>query len=181
MRRTIVFAFGGLLLAGVIHIAVVFLVPYYSSRDAWARLSSFGADRQFHLLPLAAAGAEPLDSLDPHMLHAVCRFSLASDPVRIVATLPDDFWSIAIFDRRGRNVYSLDDRSAERSALDLEIITPVQMARLRQNPPASLDTAIVVELPIDEGFAVLRVFVGGGSVVARATEALQTANCSGAL
>jgi uncharacterized membrane protein len=133
------------------------------------------------MLPLPTAGAEPLSSLDPRMLHSVCRFSLAAGPVRIVATLPDDFWSIAIFDRRGRNVYSLDDRSAERSALDLEIITPVQMARLRQNPPASLDTAIVVELPIDEGFAVLRVFVAGESLLAQATQALRTADCSGAL
>jgi uncharacterized membrane protein len=181
MTRTILFALAGLLLAGIIHIVVVFMVPYYANRDAWAQMEEFGADDQFHVLPLPTAGAEPLPSLDPRMLYAVCRFSLASGPVRITASMPNDFWSIAIFDRRGRNIYSLNDRSAERERLDLAVITPVQMAQLRQDPPPSLETAIVIELPINEGFALLRAFVADETQLSAATTALQTADCSGTL
>lgn len=181
MKRTILFLVGGLLLGGVIHIAVVFMIPYYADRDAWAQTGDFGADDEFHILPLPQAGAEPLRSLDPSMLHAVCRFSLADGPVRITANLPDDFWSIAVFDRRGRNVYSLNDRSAERTRLDLAVITPVQMAQLRQNPPEALETAIVIELPLREGFALLRVFVADETKFDVAAEAVQSASCSGAL
>jgi uncharacterized membrane protein len=181
MRRTILFLVGGLLLGGIIHIAVVFMVPYYATRDAWAQMDQFGPDDRFHVLPLPQAGSEPLRSLDPWMLHAVCRFSLASDPVRITAVLPDDFWSIAIFDRRGRNMYSLNDRSAERTRLDLAVVTPVQMAQLRQDPPASLDTAIVIELPLEEGFALLRVFVADETRYEAAAKAVQTADCAGTL
>ncbi len=181
MTRTALFALAGLLLGGIIHILVVFMVPYYANRDAWAQMEEFGADDQFHVLPLPAAGAEPLPSLDPRMLHAVCRFSLAGGPVRITATMPDDFWSIAIFDRRGRNIYSLNDRSAERSQLDLAVITPVQMAQLRQDPPESLETAIVIELPINDGFALLRAFVADETQLAAATTALETADCGGTL
>jgi uncharacterized membrane protein len=181
VKRTLVFIVAGLLLAGIIHIVVVFLVPYFASHDAWSELRQFGRDSQFHILPLSQAGSESLPSLDPRMAHAVCRFSLAEGPVRIRASLPDDYWSIAIFDRRGRNVYSLNDRSAERSQLDLAVITPVQMAQLRQNPPASLESAIVVEVPIEVGFAVLRVFVANESLLPGATAALQTADCAGTL
>jgi uncharacterized membrane protein len=181
MKRTILFAIGGILLGGIIHIAVVFMVPYYANRDAWAQMDTFGPDDEFHILPLTEAGAEPLTSLDPRMLHAVCRFSLSSGPVRITATLPDEFWSIAIFDRRGRNVYSLNDRSAEHTRLDLAVITPVQMAQLRQDPPESLETAIVIELPLSEGFALLRVFVPDETELGAATNALRTADCAGSL
>ncbi len=181
MRRTILFLVGGALLGGIIHIAVVFMVPYYSSRDAWAQMDHFGVDDQFHVLPLPKAGAEPLTALDPRLLHAVCKFSLADSPVRITAILPDEFWSIAIFDRRGRNVYSLNDRSAERRRLDLAVITPIQMAQLRQDPPASLETAIVIELPLSEGFALLRVFVPDETEISRARELLQKADCAGTL
>ena len=38
MRRTLLVALGGLLLGGIIHIAVVFMVPYYANRDAWAQM-----------------------------------------------------------------------------------------------------------------------------------------------
>jgi uncharacterized membrane protein len=101
--------------------------------------------------------------------------------VRIRATLPDDFWSVAVFDRRGRNVYSLNDRSAEGSELDLAVITPVQMAQLRQDPPQSLESAIVVELPIEVGFALFRVFVADDSLLPGATAMLTSANCAGSL
>ena len=90
----------------------------------------------------------------------------------------DDFWSVAIFDRRGRNAYSLNDRSATGAELDLTVITPVQMAQLRQDPPEALESSIVVEIPIVEGMALIRVFVADGSMLAEARAALETADCS---
>ena len=44
------------------------------------------------------------------------------------------------------------------------------MAQLRQDPPASLETAIVVELPIETGFALVRVFVADESLLQSAVE-----------
>ena len=181
MRRTLFFIIGGLLLGGIIHIAIVFLVPHYAGRDAWTQMAAFGRDNQFHVLDLSRAGSEPLALLDPRMLHAVCRFSLDDAPVHITATWREEFWSVAIFDRRGRNIYSLNDRSADRTHLDLAVITPVQMAQLRRDPPAALDTAIVVELPLTEGFALLRMFVPDETALASTREALQTADCSAPL
>jgi uncharacterized membrane protein len=181
VRRTLIFIVGGLLLAGVIHIATVLIVPFFARNDAWSAVARFGREGQFHVLPVLDAGNEPLPALDPRMLYAVCRFTLAGGPVRIEASLPDDFWSVAVFDRRGRNVYSLNDRSAEGSELDLAVITPVQMALLRQDPPASLESAVVVELPIAEGFVVIRVFVADDTQLPGATAALGTADCAGSL
>ena len=177
MKRTLAFILGGLLVAGIIHIAIVFMIPLYASNDAWGQMKRFGRDGQFHVLALPQPGAEPLAALDPRVLHAVCRFNLAGGPVRIQAALPEDFWSVAIFDRRGRNIYSLNDRSAERS-LDLAILTPVQMARLRQDPPASLETAIVLVEPIQVGFGLIRVFVADETRLVAATAALEGADCA---
>jgi uncharacterized membrane protein len=181
MRRTLLFVIGGLMLAGIIHIATVIMVPYFATNDAWAEMRRFGRAGAFHTLPQAEAGSEPLASLDPRMLYAVCRFSLEEGPVRIQASLLDDFWSLAIFDRRGRNAYSLNDRSADRAQLDLAIITPVQMAQLRQDPPEALETSIVIELPIDEGLALLRVFVADETLLPEARAALDAADCAGTL
>ncbi len=76
VRRTILFVVGGMLLGGIIHIAIVFLVPYYAGNDAWAQMGRFGRDGEFHALPIPEAGAEPIASLDPRMVQAVCRFNL---------------------------------------------------------------------------------------------------------
>ena len=179
MRRTLLFALGGLLVGGIIHVAVVFLVPALAGKDAWAAMARFGADGQFHTIPMSEAGAEAIPDLDPRMMEAVCRFTLANGPVRITADLPDEFWSVAVFDRRGRNVYSLNDRAAERAHLDLAILTPVQMAQMRQNPPASLESAIVLEQPLDVGFVLIRAFVPDDSMLPTVTAALAGADCAG--
>ncbi|WP_421724271.1 DUF1254 domain-containing protein [Bauldia sp.] len=181
MNRTWLYVVGGVLLAGVIHIATVVMVPYFATDDAWSAMTTFGREDTFHTLPRTEAGAEPLASLDPHMLYAVCRFSLTDGPLRITATLPNDFWSIAVFDRRGRNRFSLNQRSAERSELDMAVITPVQMAQLRQDPPSALETAIVVEIPLQQGFALIRVFVADETLLPQARAALDTADCAGSL
>ncbi len=181
MRRTLLFVVGGVLLGAAIHIVIVLMVPYFASHDAWAEMRQFGPDGRFNMLPAPSPGVEPLPSLDPRMVQAVCRFDLTRGPIRMEATLPDDFWSVALFDRRGRSVYSLNDRSAERSELDVAVLTPVQMAQLRQDPPESLETAIVVELPIDRGFALVRVFVPDESSLPGAVAALEAADCGGEL
>ncbi len=168
---------GGLLLGGIIHIAIVFLVPLYATNDAWSRIQDFNAHLKFHVLPQSAPDSEVLTLLDPRLMHAVCRFDLESGPVRINVTFPRTFWSAAVFDRRGRNVYNLNDGSAGGSALDLALITPIQMALLRQNPPASLETAIIVERAMKEGFVLLRAFVGDDSAADGISAALSRASC----
>lgn len=178
MKQTLLFVLGGIMLAGIIHIATVLLVPHFATNDAWEEMRRFGRPGAFHVLPMAVAGSEPLAELDPQMLYTVCRFSLEDGPVRIGASLLDDFWSVAIFDRRGRNVYSLNDRSAASTQLDLTVITPVQMAQLRQNPPEALETSIVVEIPIEEGMALIRAFVADDTMLPEARAALETADCS---
>jgi uncharacterized membrane protein len=176
--RTALYVVAGIILGGVIHIAIVFLVPYYASRDAWAQMKAFGRDGQFQTLPIPEPGAEPLASLDPRMVQAVCRFALDGGPVHLRASLPDDFWSVAVFDRRGRNVYSINDGATQGSSLDMTILTSVQMAQLRQSPPASLDQSIVLELPIDAGFVLIRVFVADETLLPAALAALKGANCA---
>jgi uncharacterized membrane protein len=181
VTRTLLFVVGGLLLGGIIHVVIVFLVPTYAGNDAWSEMGRFGQDRQFHTLPLPEAGTERVPGMDPRMLQAVCRFNLTTGPLRVHADLPDEFWSVAVFDRRGRNVYSLNDRAAEGPKLDLAILTSVQMAQIHQNPPPALENAIVVELPIDAGFVLLRAFVPDDSTLPAARTALAGASCGDAI
>jgi uncharacterized membrane protein len=178
MIRTILFVVGGVLLAGIIHIAVVLFIPDFANRDAWTSMGRFGVDGAFHVLPLSEPGTEPLPYLDPRMAHAVCRFSLDKDPIRIRAAMPDAFWSLAVFDRRGSNIYSLNDRTAERTDIDLVIATPLQLTKLRENPISTLDQSIVIEVPASRGFVLIRAFIEDAADSARVHAALAAAQCA---
>lgn len=178
MIRTLLFAAGGLLLAGIIHIAVVLLLPDFANRDAWTSMGRFGADGAFHLLPMSEPGTEPLPYLDPRMAYAVCRFSLADGPIRVKSAMPDDFWSLAVFDRRGSNIYSLNDRTAERTDIDLVIATSLQLTQLRENPIDALAQSIVIEVPATRGFILIRAFVGDPGDAGRIGKMLAGAQCA---
>jgi len=89
-----------------------------------------------------------------------------------------DFWSAAVFDDRGNNLYSLNDRTAGRRDLDLVVATPLQLIRLRENPQPALDNAIVVELPMSGGFVLLRAFISDPTLQAEVRKALSEADCT---
>lgn len=178
MRALLSAVIGGLLLGGIIHIAIVLMVPLYAANDAWARIQDFDARLRFAVLEPTSPDEQMLPGLDPRMAHALCRFNLDNGPVHVSVAFPDDFWSVAVFDRRGHNIYSLNDGSAERSRqLVMALITPVQMAQLRRNPPEVLETAIVVERQMTEGFVLLRAFVPDDAAAETVAKALDEATC----
>lgn len=41
----------GLVGAAIVHIAVLLLIPFYSSKNAWSHLEALGDAYRFHVLP----------------------------------------------------------------------------------------------------------------------------------
>lgn len=177
MTRTILWAIGGVFLGAIIHILVVMNVPDFTADDAWTRAAAFGPDARFNTLPEVTPGAEPLPMLDPHMAHALCRFTLERGPVRLDAALPASFWSFSLFNRRGETTYSFNDRTSGEGRLAMLILTSSQLSILRQNPPDDLDRLIVIETEDDHALALLRAYVADGGERKAIRAALARASC----
>ncbi|PHP68364.1 DUF1254 domain-containing protein [Zhengella mangrovi] len=168
----------GLAGAGIIHIAALLLVPHYATNDAWNRISALEPDYAFRIVEPAGAEASGIIEVhDPEFAIAACRFDLADGPVHITAPGGADFWSVSVFNSRGQNTYSFNDRNAASGALDLAIATPVQMIELRKNLPDSFADAVFVEADIDRGMAVLRVFQPDAASATTVQRMLEKADC----
>jgi uncharacterized membrane protein len=167
----------GLVLGGIIHIVTVLGIPRFAVNDAWARIAIFGPNLKFNLVPSTATGVQPLPLLDPAFVHATCRFGLTNAPVRIRATLPDTYWTMAIYDRRGVNLYNLNDRGTGQKPVDLLVATAEQISQIRENPPDDFNDIIIVDWASNEGFAVIRIFASGASETADAQAAIAQARC----
>lgn len=159
MTRLLYAIIVGIVGAGIVHIAILLLLPVYSERDAWSRVSAVAAPYRLVQLGRGELSDDLLRSADPAFAVAVCRFDLAEGVVRLSAPGHVPFWSISVFDRRGRNVYSLNDRTATERLLDIVVATPVQLLELRKDMPADYDRTIFVEADIGEGMLVLRSFI----------------------
>ena len=178
MKRFLLWVLGGLVLGGIIHIVTVLGVPAFADRKAFDRIGTFAVDGKFALLPRVTTGVQPLPMLDPAMAHAVCRFSLDAGPVRIRATMPDLYWSVALFNRRGVNAYSLSDRGGEQRPIDIVLATPEQIALIRENPPEDFENIIVIDWNTRDGFAIIRALVTDAGTEPLINSALDAATCS---
>lgn len=168
----------GLLGAGVVHIAILLLLPGLTDRDAWSRLAEAGELQSFVRLENETGSAAMLASMDPHFEAAACRFDLSKGYTHVQASGRVPFWSVSVYDRIGQNVYSFNDRTAADGILDLVVATPVQAMALRRSLPAGLEQSIIVELGTVEGIVVLRSFVPDASWRELVRDYLSGAECA---
>ncbi|MFD1987741.1 DUF1254 domain-containing protein [Mesorhizobium newzealandense] len=159
MRKLLHVVLLGLLGAGIVHIVVLLLVPEFSERDAWSRLSMASDLYRMTRLDAEAGGAPVVKSVDPLFYASACRFDLGEGMVRIKAPGHVPFWSVSVYDRSGHNIYSFNDHTATGGVLDAVVLTPAQMIDVRKDLPEDLQGAIFVEAPIEEGIFVIRAFV----------------------
>ena len=178
MMRTLAWAIGALLLAGIVHIVTVIGVPRFAVADPWHEIGALVGDGSFARLPRPAAGTRALPGLDPAMTHAACRFALDKGPVRIRAEVTDGYWSLSLYDRRGLWVWGVDNRAGEQKPIDILVADHVQVAQLRESLPDEFEDVVIVDWAGREGFAVYKILVPAKSREAEVEAALATARCT---
>ena len=167
----------GLLGAGIVHIAVLMMVQGFSVRDAWSVLSA--QSNYYVFTRLDPPGRAPLiRSLDPLFDAVACRFDLSEGVVHIAGSGTVPYWSISVYDRAGRNIFSFNDRSSTQGTVDFVVATPVQMVALRNALPADFDRSVFVEADVDEGIAVVRAFAPDPSWEPTVASYLESLDCT---
>ncbi|RJG45905.1 MULTISPECIES: DUF1254 domain-containing protein [unclassified Mesorhizobium] len=167
----------GLLGAGIVHIAVLMMIPDFSERDAWSRLA-MAADL-YTATPFAAetGPTSTVKSVDPLFEAAACRFDLTDGVVQVRAQGDMPFWSVSVYNRAGQNIYSFNDRTTTDRSLNFVVLTPAQMIEVRKDLPEGFEKSIFVEAPIDEGIVVVRSFVPDDSWKQVAASFLGSISC----
>jgi uncharacterized membrane protein len=164
------------MLAGIVHIVAIFLVPVLAENDGFSRIARVAGEASFSEVALTPSGSAAMPGLDPLFLHGACRLHLADGPASIGVQESERYWSLALYDRHGTVVFSLNDRTATDGRLDMLIVNPVQAAQLKAEA-GSLGETVVVESPSDELIALARFYAPVRSVTGEAREALRKATC----
>ncbi|WP_019223710.1 DUF1254 domain-containing protein [Bartonella rattaustraliani] len=139
----------------IVHICVLFFIPYWAQNNIWKALEKSGIPYKFVDLD----PHNPIQqSTDPFFLLKVCRFNLENGPVHLKAAKTTQFWSLATYTHDGIIFYSLNDRTAPEATLDLIIGKPIQIIELKQSKPKKSANSVFVAQNLNEGFALLRVF-----------------------
>ncbi|WP_173931126.1 DUF1254 domain-containing protein [Chelativorans sp. Marseille-P2723] len=168
----------GIVSAGIVHIVILLLLPGFSERDIWSRLSAITPPYVTTRLDSSIFGGNMSALAGPFILEAACRFDLADSGLRIRSEGSVPFWSMSVFDSNGLNVFSISDRAANNRVLDFVVVNPEQMRQLRQQPASQLERSIFVEAAVQQAIAVVRVFVPDETWSGEADAFLDSLNCT---
>ena len=156
MIRTALWIFGGLVLGGIIHIAVILALPTLTGGSVWSQVSALDALNKPVVLPAVQAGAPNPLRLDPELTYAVCRIDLRQAPGMVSGMLPQAFWSLAVYTRSGVVLYSTTNRDGIGQNLDLGLFNQAQTRLLAEQQLDVAEGLLIVESRDDDVYVVVR-------------------------
>ena len=177
MIRTGLWIFAGLVLGGIIHIVVILMLPALSATAAWDRIEALGPVEGTRVLAAVAAGEPNPLRLDPALTYAVCRVDLRHGPGTVAGTLPQAFWSVAVYARNGTVVYSTTNRDSTSNLLDLGLFNPAQTRLLAEQKLDVAEGLLIVEAQEDDLMVVVRLAPPHPAMRARYERALAGLRC----
>jgi uncharacterized membrane protein len=177
MIRTALWVFGGLVLGGIIHIAVILALPALTGGGVWSQISALGALNKPIVLSTPQAGEPNPLKLDPELTYAVCRIDLRQGPGVVAGTLPQAFWSLAVYNHNGIVLYSTTNRDGIGQTLDLGIFNQAQTRLLAEQQLDVAEGLLIVESRDDDVYVVIRLAPAHQAMRARYETQLLALGC----
>jgi hypothetical protein len=168
-----------LCVAGVVHLATIFVLPRVAPGSAYARIAAQATTGKSTLLPAIKPGQEILPLEDPAAALAACTYDLARGPARLRGQLaPDAPMMLSFHGRYGQTFYAMTDRSALRGRIEVVIATRAQLEDIEANDSEDeLPQELRLEAPAPQGFILLRALAERPSLMDEARERLFSLTC----
>lgn len=178
MKRFVVPILAGLVLGAIVHLVGVLAMPYLAERDAYARLAGIGQVNAVTLIDDPATLAQALPASDPAFVTAVCLYDLTEGPLKVRVPTTEDYTSISFYTRQGRPFYAINDRSAGRTVIELDLMNARQKAAMPEDEEVTVADRLVVESPSQEGIVLIRGLVRERGARDEVKAAIAQANCA---
>jgi len=177
MVRTLIWIAAGVILGGIIHLIVILTLPLVASDTVWDRVTALDAHHKMQILPVPAPGQPNPFGLDPDLTYAICQVDLGEEPVYLKGSLPDAFWSMAIYNQAGIVTYSTTNRDGIGQTVDIGIFNAAQTRLLARQEIDITEGVMVVESTTDHFFVLLRLAPPQQAMRARFEQALGALTC----
>ena len=83
MIRWLLWLLAGALLGGIVHLVAVLILPRTATQDAYSRLAPIAPVNAVTAVPQPTPQNEVMPFMDPAFASAVCRYDLASGPIKL--------------------------------------------------------------------------------------------------
>lgn len=178
MIRLLFTIIAGVLLGGVVHLVSVLALPRIASQDAYSRLTPLTKLNAVTALPLADPGNTLMPFMDPAFATAICRYDLSGGPIKLAVPVTQSYTSVSFYTRSDVAYYAINDRSAGKKVIELDLMTEAQHAELPEDEDITAADRLIIDSPAATGLIVLKALAAEPGLMPQAQASLAAASCT---
>src|SRR5262249_3688852 len=115
--------------------------------------------------------------MDPAFAAAVCRYDLTTGPLKFSVPISAAYTSVSFYTRGEVAYYALNDRSAGRRVIELELMTREQRNNLPGDEEITAADRLIIESPTTPGLVLIKALAPEAGLLPAARNVLATARC----
>jgi uncharacterized membrane protein len=123
MRKLIAWSLGIVLLASMIHVALLGLAPNLIMAKVMDKLTGDNALNQLHHSPRIDATHRVVVSPSPDLSYSICVYDLSNGPLQLQVPNPGQYVSVAIYGDNTDNFYVKNDKTMPKVGLNILLTT----------------------------------------------------------
>ena len=85
--------------------------------------------------------------MDPAFAVAICRYDLAGGPLKLTVPVSQAYTSVSFYTRNEVAYYAINDRSAGRKVIELDLMTEAQHSELPEDEEVTAADRLIIDFP----------------------------------
>ena len=167
----------GIVLGLVVHLVSVLALPRIATQDAYSRLTPMTKLNGVTQLPLADPQTSPMPFMDPAFALAICRYDLTNGPIKLTVPVSQAYTSVSFYTRNEIAYYAINDRSAGRKVIELDLMTEAQHNELPEDEEVTAADRLIIDSPTTTGLILMKALAAEPGLMPQAQATLQAASC----
>ena len=177
MIRLVFTIIAGVLLGGIVHLVSVLVLPRIATEDAYSRLTPITKLNAVTQL----APADPTNALMPYMdpafAVAICRYDLSGGAIKLKVPVSQAYTSVSFYTRNELAYYAINDRSAGKKVIELDLMTEAQHNDLPEDEDVTAADRLIIDSPTATGLIVMKALAAEPGLMPQAQASLAASSC----
>jgi uncharacterized membrane protein len=177
MMRLAAVIVAGIVLGALVHLVSVLALPRIATQDAYSRLTPLAAVNTMTQLAPATPDNTPMPFMDPAFATAVCRYDLDAGPLKLTVPVSQSYTSVSFYTAEEIAYYAINDRSAGRKTIELDLMTEAQHEDLPKDEEITAADRLIIDSPSSTGLILVKALAAEPGLMAQAQASLAAATC----
>lgn len=178
MIRWLLLLLGGVLLGGIVHLATIIILPQTATQDAYSRLTPIAPINTVVQLSAPTPDKATMPFMDPAFASAVCRYDLSHGPLKLSIPVSIAYTSVSFYTDRNIAYYAINDRSAGRRSIELDLMTTEQHEAMPENENVTAADLLIVESPTLTGLIAIHALAPEPGLMPKVEATISGSKCS---